>query len=162
MHQVKNLLCLIFAFFGYRRRIRFWFPTKTAFLVLIPAFSFLHSFAFLDFLCSSFMLYFIVTFYKKVFIYIIIIIYLCFAFIFISIYFLIRPYNDNWKLGTFDLKDTFYYFRFCIIMAEELKNKGNVAYKSNNFSEAIEYYSQAIAVEPYSAILFTNRYFFCL
>lgn len=43
-------------------------------------------------------------------------------------------------------------------MAEELKNKGNIAFKSGNYAEAVDFYTKAIELDSFSAILFTNRY----
>jgi tetratricopeptide (TPR) repeat protein len=40
---------------------------------------------------------------------------------------------------------------------EELKNKGNAALQNNNNEEAINYYSQAINLDPNNHILFSNR-----
>jgi stress-induced-phosphoprotein 1 len=40
---------------------------------------------------------------------------------------------------------------------EELKKKGNEEFKNQNFETAIEYYSQAMKIEPQNHILFSNR-----
>jgi stress-induced-phosphoprotein 1 len=41
--------------------------------------------------------------------------------------------------------------------ADELKNKGNSALQSEKYDEAINFYSQAIELEPSNHILFSNR-----
>jgi stress-induced-phosphoprotein 1 len=40
---------------------------------------------------------------------------------------------------------------------EELKKKGNEEFKNKNFESAIEYYTQAMSIEPQNHILFSNR-----
>lgn len=40
---------------------------------------------------------------------------------------------------------------------EELKSKGNAALQSENFEEAIKYYTEAINLDPNNHILFSNR-----
>jgi stress-induced-phosphoprotein 1 len=40
---------------------------------------------------------------------------------------------------------------------DELKAKGNAALQSENFDEAIKYYTQAIEIDPSNHILFSNR-----
>jgi stress-induced-phosphoprotein 1 len=40
---------------------------------------------------------------------------------------------------------------------EELKKKGNEEFKNQNFEASIEYYSQAMKIEPQNHILFSNR-----
>lgn len=40
---------------------------------------------------------------------------------------------------------------------ETLKERGNQAFKSNSFDDAIEYYSKAIAIRPDEATLYSNR-----
>ena len=41
--------------------------------------------------------------------------------------------------------------------AEELKAKGNKAVKENNFEEALQHYSDGIAVDPDNHVLYSNR-----
>lgn len=41
--------------------------------------------------------------------------------------------------------------------AEELKAKGNAALQSENFTEAIQFYTEAIEKDPNNHILFSNR-----
>jgi len=41
--------------------------------------------------------------------------------------------------------------------ADELKSKGNAALQAENYSEAIDFYTQAIAVDPSNHILYSNR-----
>ncbi len=41
----------------------------------------------------------------------------------------------------------------------ELKAKGNEAFKNKRYYEAVDYYSQAIELSEFDAILYTNRYF---
>ena len=42
-------------------------------------------------------------------------------------------------------------------VANELKEKGNKAFKQGNFDDAIKYYTDAIAVVKDNAVLYTNR-----
>ncbi|PNH03569.1 Heat shock protein STI [Tetrabaena socialis] len=42
-------------------------------------------------------------------------------------------------------------------MADELKAKGNAAFSSGNFEEAITYFTQAIEVDPSNHVLYSNR-----
>ena len=42
-------------------------------------------------------------------------------------------------------------------MASELKEQGNKALKAGNFDQAISCYTQAVALDPSSHILFSNR-----
>jgi stress-induced-phosphoprotein 1 len=44
-----------------------------------------------------------------------------------------------------------------IIKSEELKEKGNAAYKQRNFEEALNYYNQAIELNPKNMLLLTNK-----
>mmetsp|Transcript_40369 Transcript_40369/g.89645 ORF Transcript_40369/g.89645 Transcript_40369/m.89645 type:complete len:579 (+) Transcript_40369:115-1851(+) len=41
--------------------------------------------------------------------------------------------------------------------ADELKAKGNAAFSAGNYQEAIDFFSQAIAVDPKNHVLFSNR-----
>ena len=41
--------------------------------------------------------------------------------------------------------------------ADELKAKGNAALQAENYKEAVEFYTQAIVVDPSNHILFSNR-----
>jgi tetratricopeptide (TPR) repeat protein len=43
------------------------------------------------------------------------------------------------------------------LSAEEYKNKGNEAFKSNNVNEAIEFYTKAIELDPKNLLCFSNR-----
>jgi len=42
-------------------------------------------------------------------------------------------------------------------MADELKSKGNAAFSSGNYAEAIKYFTEAIAIAPENHILYSNR-----
>lgn len=44
-----------------------------------------------------------------------------------------------------------------VIKSEELKEKGNEAYKQRKFEEALNYYNQAIELNPKNMLLFTNK-----
>ena len=41
--------------------------------------------------------------------------------------------------------------------AEELKAKGNAAFSSKNYDEAIDFFTQGIAIDPNNHVLFSNR-----
>jgi len=41
--------------------------------------------------------------------------------------------------------------------AEELKAKGNVAFTAKNYDEAIDCFSQGIAIDPSNHVLYSNR-----
>lgn len=43
---------------------------------------------------------------------------------------------------------------------DELKEKGNEAYKAKKYSDAVKFYSEGLQLDPYSHTLFSNRYFF--
>lgn len=43
------------------------------------------------------------------------------------------------------------------ISADSLKNEGNALFKKGNFERAVEKYTQAIEMEPKSAVLHANR-----
>lgn len=40
---------------------------------------------------------------------------------------------------------------------QELKEKGNLEYQNNNFDKALEYYSQALEIDPENPILWSNK-----
>ena len=42
-------------------------------------------------------------------------------------------------------------------MGEEFKEKGNRAYQNKQYDEALEYYSEAISVNPQEPAYYTNR-----
>lgn len=41
--------------------------------------------------------------------------------------------------------------------ADEFKAKGNAAFSAGNFTEAIEFFSQAVALDPHNHVLYSNR-----
>jgi len=41
--------------------------------------------------------------------------------------------------------------------ADELKAKGNAAFSAKNYDEAIDFFSQGIAIDPNNHVLFSNR-----
>jgi tetratricopeptide (TPR) repeat protein len=44
-----------------------------------------------------------------------------------------------------------------VIKANELKEKGNEAYKQRKFEEALNYYNQAFELDPKNMLLLTNK-----
>jgi Flp pilus assembly protein TadD len=49
------------------------------------------------------------------------------------------------------------YVALTCIQSNELKNKGNAAFSAGNFAEAIDLFTQAIAIDPTNHILYSNR-----
>ena len=41
--------------------------------------------------------------------------------------------------------------------AEELKAKGNAAFSAKNYTEAVDFFTQAINLDPNNHVLFSNR-----